>query len=290
MTRTRWNRWIALSITLVWVFSGAEKVQSQATVANRNEIRAMSHAEQIEQLRDDDIRFNAFHAVMSLYEWMNEETIVLLEQALDSDCWQQRQLSAWLLRKEPRYEISERLVEVTVEGLRCDNLPYERRPDGTTRYTPFFNAADGVRYLIALPLEYPQPLLDALDSDDRQQRFYSAYILGAHGWEDDRQRLVEKLATHLRDDDVRYNAQMACYAIYHLGPEARPLLIQYRDSEDAQKRKAVELILHNWERPPQTLDDRIIRSGMHNLSYAVNDPTVEAIHYNRVVHFPVDSR
>ncbi len=239
----------------------------------------------IEDLRDDDVRWNAIAAIEAIRYYASDEfkrnpnLISALEEALDSEDWQQRQMAAYLLRTTIKdYEPTPRLLEVTVEGLRDDHLPREYEiEDGkyrTKRCVFLFNAAEGVRYLLENENMGTEALEAALDSDDAQQRFLAAYVLGATGRKNKLERIAEILLPHLEHDNIPRNACLATYALYHLGDEVIPILKEYEEAEDKQKREAIQLILYDLNSPPKTREQRLHRAEMHSLSYVFADPCV----------------
>lgn len=198
-------------------------------------------------LHSDGIRGNAIAAANELVNRKVERKIPLLEEALQSHDWQQRQMAAELLRRTDEYPPTDRLIEVTVEGLRDDEFPVDDQG-----YTIFlFNAYFGTRYLIKHPNEGTKYLEDSLESDDAQQRFLAAYILASTERGEDKQKIAEILLPHLHDDNIPGNAIMSVYALYHLGAEIIPLLQMREDSTDHQERAAIIYLLNNLKNPPK---------------------------------------
>jgi hypothetical protein len=233
----------------------------------------------IADLRSDAIRWNAHCALAAILYYTsdefryNQKLYAALENALDSDDWQQRQIAADILRNSKDYQPTDRLVEVTVEGSRDDDLPGWFLGEG--KMILLFNATEGMRYLLKHP-KVGTPFLEAaLESDELQQRFLAAFILGATGRAAKVERTVEILLPHLKNDSVRLNACLATHALYHLGKAAVPLLTPYRDGEDEQLRSAIRLILLDLESPPQTAGELLNRKKLHNLSPKKPDPAVK---------------
>lgn len=266
---------IRISVCVCLVCSVSLFAVGQPETARRSEIRALELEPMLEQLRSDEIRFNAIHATLVLYEYMDEVILQRMHELLDSDDWQQRQLAAWLIRREQPVPLTERLVEVTVEGMRDDSLPesWHIEVDGYSYppYTPFFNASDGVRTLLAVPLKYPQPLVDALDSDDWQQQFWAAFVLACKQHQPALEQAVAVLATHLMDDSTRRNAYYAAHAIYEAGPGVRAQIEALFDSADAQQRDIARLIVASWDDP---------RSSATHLPEGIPRPTYVDTRWN----------
>ena len=257
-------------------------------------IQNLSAEKLVENLRADAVRGNAVAALNELWKrresgtdrpagqpvtdhivedlWKrNSGLTAALEAALDSTDWQQRQMAAEILRGIETFMPTNRLLEVTVEGLRDDALPFDENGAGVF----VFNAFSGTQYLLQHPREGTEILITALESDDSQQRFLAAYVLGATGRGNATQRITEILLPHLQDDDVWGNACMAVYALYHLGPDVLPFLEPYRDSKDEQQRQAVQLVRMDLENPPRTEEERLVRRKVHTLSELHPDPCVE---------------
>jgi len=258
------------------------------------EIQHLSSEKLVEFLRADGIRGNAVAAMNELWNrrdssadhlnghpvmglivdelWTRNSGITAaLETALDSPDWQQRQMAAEILRGVETFAPTDRLLEVTMEGLRDDGLPFDEKGFGVF----VFNAFSGTRYLLKHPQAGTEILIKALESDDSQQRFLAAYVLGATGRGEAMQRIAEILMPHLQNDDVWGNACMAVYALYHLGPDVTPFLEPYRDSTDEQQRQAVQLVRMDLDTPPRTEEERLARRKFHTLSELHPDPCVE---------------
>ncbi len=234
-----------------------------------------SIGELIADLRADEVRGNAICALKELYARETPELIPALEEALESEDWQQRQLAAavfyklkWFAPERLKdYVASNRLCEVIVEGLRNDALPSLHQRG---RCVPLNNAAEGVRFLLSYPQQGTEPLEAALDSSDGQQQFLAAYVLGATGRGGKLARITEIVIPHLRDDEIWGNACMTAYALYHLGKEVIPYLQSHASAGDAQVQSAVNLILHNLETPPTPGSNE-----RNTLSWRLGDPCVE---------------
>lgn len=237
-----------------------------------------SLAELIDDLHDDDVRFNAIHAWRELLLRRGPEKIAPLEKALDSEDWQQRQIAADILRnadihgRVDDYQPPDRLIEATVEALRHDLLPGWFSGEGQVL---LYNATEAMRYLLFHPQLGTGLLEKALNSEDRQQRFLAAFVLGATGRSAQIERITEILIPHLKHDSLRLNACMATHALYGLGESVIPYLSDYRDSPDEQQRAAVRLIFMDLKSPPQTKEELLSRRKHHNLSTVKPDPAFQ---------------
>ncbi|MBN1477188.1 hypothetical protein JXA47_10575 [Candidatus Sumerlaeota bacterium] len=193
-----------------------------------------------------------------------------LERALDSDDHLQRQLAALTLVNHVDHTEatpSDRLCEVLVEGLRDDDL--------------VFNAHDSLDFLLRNRDLGTGALEAALDSNDTQQRFLAAYILGATGRGERLDDLAEILIPNLREDDVMGNALMACYALCHLGEAIVPHLTPHMEATDPQLQAGALLVLRDILEPPRTLSDLEERRQYHAITQDFADPA-----WQRIIHVP----
>jgi hypothetical protein len=235
----------------------------------------------VEQLRDDDRDWNAMRAMRALGEF-DAPPLEELYAALDSGDWQLRQLAARVLwrfihppyweQQEPQGEVTQRLIEVSVEGLQGDRLPYDRQRD---KYTYAFNAAEGFHNLRRHARQAEAQLAAGLDSDDYQQRFLCALTLGFGGVSSQAKAVSRVLLPHLRDNDIPEDAKWCTAALYRLGKPVEPFLRAALENADAQQRKLIELLLLDLERPPQTAGEFESRRAYNDISSAVFDPAVE---------------
>ena len=111
------------------------------------------------------------------------------------------------------------LLEVTVEGLRDDDLPRPRQPGKGVILE--FNAAQGFRYLLEHGVAAREYLVAGVKGEDAQQRFLAACLLGMHGLRDELARTTAVLLLHLEDNDVPCDACMSAAALFRLGPQER---------------------------------------------------------------------
>jgi hypothetical protein len=200
----------------------------------------------IADLRCDGARWNA-HRALELLPRLSSAAPAL-HAALGSPDWQQRQLAAHLLRGWPGMAPTEELLRITVEGLRDDHLPYQRFPN-SRRYTTTWvaNAREGILYL-SVHLDRAAPLVaEGLESDDWQQRFLCAAILGYGGGIEYVAAAAPILIPELADDGRAENARTAAGALYGFGEAVIPHLCRLRQSSDDQQRSLVRSILGDLE-------------------------------------------
>lgn len=248
--------------------------------------------ELINNLRADETRWNAIEAMDALGR-LPEPPVEELERALHSDDWQQRQIAAdlrwrymdpwdWLWhdpnlpawRLESIGTVTRRLLEVTVEGLRSDALPYDREQQ---KYTPVSNAASGYRALVK-NAEAARDLLEAgLKSDDYQQKLLCALALGTGGVSASVEKAAPILIPHLRDNDIPEDAKFAIYALYRFGNAVVPLLEAALPDADEQQAQAIRLLLLNLREPPRHEADFERRKRMHRITSVVHDPSITMV-------------
>lgn len=235
----------------------------------------------IKALRDDDTKWNAGEALDALCE-LREPPLDLLNAALDSDDWQQRELAASVLwehihprawrQREPISAVTLRLLEVTVEGLAHDALPYDRDAD---RYTYVSNANRGFR-MLSLHAKEAEPLLTlGLKSDDPQKRFLCALALGFGGVGASAHLAAPILLPHLRDNDIPEDAKWAVAALYRFGPDVFPILIRALPDADAQQHDLLRLLIADLVQPPRDRAELESRRNWNRITRQVFDPAIE---------------
>jgi len=231
-------------------------------LATLGPVGAIDVDDPVAALRHDEIRYNAVEAWGTLtYGWARDQFTEQLRQALRSDDWQQRQLAAHILHRRD-VAADPILVAVTVEGLRDDAsfMPPDR-PN-----LMLANAKSGTAYLLRHPEAIREELYAALGSDDSQQRFLSAVILGHLGSGDAARRICAILIPHLADNRLPGDGVYAALGIYGLRQDALPWIERVRArSRDPQQRTVLTAIerrilgthtttkipeLSTWQRDP----------------------------------------
>ncbi len=190
----------------------------------------------IEDLASDDIRGNALGAIFQLIR-RAPESVPALEAALDSRDYQQSQLAAHCLR-EVNSRVSRRLIEVSIEALRGDEI---------NSFVLIRNADSARGFLTRHFDQCADDLEFALDSECPQQAMLSALIIARCGPEKNLPKLCSLFIEHLADNDIPEDACHSASALYHLGKPALPYLYPYLDSRDKQQRMSVNLIVAEIE-------------------------------------------
>lgn len=223
-------------------------------------------AAQIEDLRDDPVRGNAMRAMHRLSR-SDASVVAPLTAALDSDDHQQRHLAAILLQRRD-VDPSDRLLEVSLEALRMDDLPL-----GADHYTPSGdNEGFGTMFLSKHFDRVRMQLQRGLNSTDRQESFLCAYLLTKHR---DFASLAEStriLTQHLNDNSLRGDARLSADALYTLGESARPYLRFAEPTADDQGRNLLRLIEYDIVNQPSTDADYNRRAHQNRDAYLICEP------------------
>lgn len=239
--------------------------------------------ELINDLRDDNVRYNAERASMAILDLRDPPSQELYD-ALGSDDWQQRQMACdliwafrtWRVRPDDeewfaKFPITDRLVDVSIEGLRKDKLPR----DGEGNYNFVFNARNAFRGLPAAAGTYREKLEAGLRSDDYQQKLMCALILSHGGVSESADLVAPILIPHLRDNDIPEDANLAAYGLYQLGRGVIPHLEEALRTADRQQAEIIALLYLNFEDPPTNQRDLDQRKKMHSITKVKFDPTIE---------------
>lgn len=223
----------------------------------------------IRSLRDDSVVGNAEWAIDVLSERLAAKP-GLLEEALRDPDWQCQQLAGTLLRQrynrenhgtknlspsgfgERRTVVSDDLLRVSVEGLRDDRLPYDQ---SMRRMTWVFNAKSSFSFLIDHAERAEELLLAALGSDDEQQRWLAACVLGYAGAWHIADRVAPVLVEHLGANTRSGDATACAAALFHLGHAALPVLEAARHDADSQRAKTAQLLVSRIRGDPLSSKD-----------------------------------
>ena len=226
----------------------------------------------IEDLHDDDIRWNGFAARNRLRQ-IGAPAIPALREALDSVDHQQRQWSASILRElveEPTY----RLLEVCVEAL-MDDPHYGSRS--------MSNMNEAAEYLSAEPertRRVARLLQRLIESNERQSRFLAAWLVVEAEYSPLLSKSIEVLVGHLRHNGVEGDAGTAARALVelgHMGAGQLRRILEDSEGLDRQQRASLALILENIENPPNEAELRRRRNMRTPLSN-YGDPSLGSGH------------
>lgn len=213
----------------------------------------------VADLRDDDTRWNARSAAKMLRSLMPHAHPVLERELIigDQQSWR---AAASILRRSGVSPPSESLINACVAELHDD------------RYN---NANSAAAYLAKWSHSAPQHIRQAILSDDPQQRFLASAVAGYSGDAAAMDTAVPILISHLRDNNVSNDGQVAAGAIYRFGPGVLPLLRQYANDEDYQARTAVRHIIERLEHPDRAWFDCV--NGMPPITDKTHDPLEQSI-------------
>lgn len=197
------------------------------------------------------------------------ETLAPLFAALESPNPRLRFAAARVLQDDRRTRPTPKLLEVSVDGLRHDDLPGVE-VDGVR--SAIANAA-GYRWLIQHAKAARPLLVTALGSDDLQQRFLAAVVLADSGEaREELERVAKVLIPHLRDNQIAGDAMMAGCAIYQLGPAVLGHLRDARLGADTQQKMLIDLLVFDLTNPPKNNQDIEKRKGMQTVWIDFIDP------------------
>jgi len=200
---------------------------------------------------------NSADPAMMLLATCGEQAIADLERTLDAPDHQQRQLAAHLLRLIPTYRPTQRMLEVTLEGLAKDDIPVpRRRTKQPYMLLEVCNAKDGTAYLACHASEAIELLTQGMMSSDEQQRMFAATASGLGGASSLIPAAAPILLEHLRDNDITGDAKIAKFALRGFGPDVRPTLELGLIEADVQARKAIEQVLVLIEHDEQVAAQR----------------------------------
>ncbi len=299
-----------IGIIIIAIFAGLTLGQPDRPPPPTNCTKAFDHSysldELLEEFRDDDIRNNMRKAARVF--WSHPElTIEYMYDALNHEDWQVRQImckAIWdqngmpkhygelplntdWFQPNPQYPITRDLIRVTIEGLKNDTTPYNRPKRRALVYT---NAKLGTIALISVAHLWISELEEAMESDDGQQRYLAAFILARAGIAQSVERASAILLPHLRDNDIRSDANFSVFALAGFGTELKPILQKTLPIADEQQRDLIMLLLWNIRDPAITKTEQIKRSKFNSITRNRHDPSQAPSRdvWNSIDHFETD--
>ncbi len=135
------------------------------------------------------------------------------------------------------------------------------------------NAREALAQLSVLAWNHPEPLIEALDSTDSQQRRMAATALRDAAWDDDDplvDRLLRLAVEDLRDDDLASNAKGARTFLARYVDRAKPWLLSALSSDDQQLRRHALALLQRAELDGAPLE-RMLRLNIRELACDRNE-------------------
>lgn len=191
----------------------------------------------IQNLRDDDIKWNAHEAANRLMD-LDCEAVPYLEEALRDPDPQARHIAANLLRQIcPEHVPSQTLLDVTLALLNSPNDEYAGElvyPILAYAYLNQSNIYPHARSRLVAQLSHVDPRV----------RLYSSLIVANQKETAFASSLVRTLLPHLSDNDLKGDAAAAAYALRQLGNAALPYLVSARSgSTDPQQKELLGLVI-----------------------------------------------
>jgi len=209
----------------------------------------------IEDFRHNRIPYDAIRARSPLQgRTADQLPLPILEAAMQSDDPQYRNFCLAVLQHARGYQPSDAMIAACVEALKDDDFPRSLKHGGTLLH----NASGAVRFLEVTPTLEARHLQKALDSDDGQQRFLSAYLLARRGAKIHKEKIIKILVHHLKDNRIVGDAHLAGTGLAGLGEGLREPFkrLQKEGKLDAQQKLAIELLLADLDERPVDLAKR----------------------------------
>jgi hypothetical protein len=203
----------------------------------------------LDDLRDDDVRWNAERAVGRLFQLIDDDppdgpVTLALMQALRSQDLQQRYYAAILLMKSRLPEQPDDLLDVAVDMMcegRIDGAPWGIRELRRNLHSPQDSA---IRYLTDHAEEAQSRLLGLLGRhQDEEARFLGAFVLAHAGLAEHTDRVAPVLISHLVDNDIGGDAVMAMNALMKLDADRVIWWLQSGTQPDEQFQRSKRLLL-----------------------------------------------
>lgn len=247
--------------------------------------RGMEAERLVDQLRDDDIRWNAELSVRVVFGRLSAEAALgadgpllrALFAALDSDDRQQRDMAGQILVRElggwrertglwpwPQEQVH-RVLRVAVGQL-----------GGADSWWASAPVSGAYGFLLPVVAEARPYLEEALRlRRNGSTTFFSAVLLSHTGDATLLPEAAPVLVEALRHNGVRWDAILALPALYRFGPATIPYLQRALPGADEQQRACIELLLLDYASPPVTRADHFRRRRLNRITWKVSDPAVE---------------
>jgi len=217
--------------------------------------------EAMDDLLDDGMRWNLGHGKSLLRHYIEKHDLPFYKiiPLLHSDDYQQRHAIAYMIREHKPGYISDRLLEVLVEGLQDDHHPWEDNNKYHQRgiYSWINNAEFGLEELQKPILaKYAKKfLVDGCYSDDSQQNFLCAVLLVKNNmFHENSNRIIDILIDNTKDDGIYENCKISLGALYKMGNSICPYLLKkYEeiDGFDLQEKNSIRYLFHHFNYLPQ---------------------------------------
>jgi hypothetical protein len=236
--------------------------------------------ELVEDLRDDDVRWNATAAAKELIRRMHDpgqytEVWRELDPALSSPDEQQRRIAIGLLQSLSKirhpgvaaYIPSERLLDLTADLLDRWDCWY-----GVCWIPGDVYDEKSVAFAVDHIDRMEERLARKLFTAPPSRRFIHAYILAREGRVHLAPLAAPVLVERLRDNHIRDDALMSMEALFRLGAPAIPWLREAIAYADPQQRDCIELLLWEYAEPASTPVERARRRHLNRVTWKCDDP------------------
>ncbi|MCP5487985.1 MAG: hypothetical protein H7A43_04995 [Verrucomicrobia bacterium] len=200
----------------------------------------------IRNLYDDDISLNASRSLWAL-EGQVAEVLPLLEQTLQANDYQARQLALFLMQSGTTNSFtSPRFLDVAIEAL-ADDAFVMLPSDNQVRHVFVRNAQASYHYLVKHPevLNAAESrLVQGMYSADGQLRLLSAALLGGAQKTAHLPRIIQVMKPHLADNQLDCDARLVRNVLEVIGEPSIPYLEAIRKNPvDNQQAEQAGLIL-----------------------------------------------
>ena len=237
-----------------WVTTGGGELDSlpyvEGTDAHRSAMGQLTWPELLDQLRDDDVRWNATYAGHELLRRMRDDVgrpsrWEAAEERLTSGDRQQEVLVTGLLMRmvQRQAEAGGRLR--APHPVLCERAIAWLDGAPTMKLVPGLMPSRGLctRVCMIHVTALHQELGAIARQVDHRARFRAAFVLGATertGWS---ALAAEVLIPHLRSNRIQGDACMALHALKQLGPFVAPQLALARAGADPQQARCIDALL-----------------------------------------------
>ncbi|RKY17380.1 MAG: hypothetical protein DRQ55_15915, partial [Planctomycetota bacterium] len=204
----------------------------------------------LDDLRDDDVRWNAGKAMSQLRRYLErsparEVVAEALTGALDSTDLQQRYFSAQVLMRAELESPPDRLLAVVIDMMadgELEGAPWAMRQIRRNLFTPQTASID---YMIEHADVAEQRLLGLLGHQRQEEaRFLAAFVLASTGHPEHTDRLAPVLISHLADNDWPRDAVMSMIGLMALDRERVIWWLRVSSKPDEQFQRSKRLLLY----------------------------------------------
>ena len=222
------------------------------------------HNPQCIDLKEDHTRWNATNTHYTFLQGKTAVNIDVLQKAFEEGDSQSKTSLVEIVKRR-NIRPWDLVIKRVVEDLKND------RGEGHY-YFRIGNAKSATIYLLNWWTLAEPYIRNALTSDDSQQQFRAAIIVGFAGSTKDMKAALPILMPHIYDNKIMGDARLAVPALYHFGPKVVPLLLQELENADEQAHAILLHIIERLEYP-----NRLYHECRHQLPWitnVANDPVM----------------